>query len=95
MTFHSGQKVECVDASPDDFGNPINVKAGDRYTIDRVTECGGGSSCCGFFLIGVAPHLGRWPICSLRFRPLVDKKTDIGFAHQILRDLSKTKETAA
>jgi hypothetical protein len=29
------------------------------------------------------------------FRPLVDKTTDIGFAHEILRKASRMKETTA
>lgn len=93
MKFSIGQKVVCVDATrnPNGFSKFYPVE-GRIYTIrgfhiephiedvgilleevvNPPTEWADRTSC-------------EWPFASKRFRPIVERKTDIGFADEILR----------
>lgn len=71
MTFHVGQKVECIDASGRFW--PNNLVRGRIYIVAEVGPHPNGPWCkvegtdsgseCGFF--------------QRRFRPIVDRSTDI------------------
>lgn len=69
-----GQKVECVDDSPDRAGRPLVVVRGGKYTITSIFYCFGET---GILLAEVAPGLAPgWQ--AKRFRPIIERKTDIG-----------------
>ena len=87
MAFRIGQKVVCVNALP----RPGKIfKDGSKLTKGAVYTIAGS---------GFLTHLGA-PGVSLveitrpfvpgfredRFRPLIERKTDISFAHEILRN---------
>jgi hypothetical protein len=97
MTFRVGQKVVCVNAKPRNVGFRIRgLVEGAIYTVRRVgiqshPELGEQPSIwleetvrsCPFYDIGdLGSHVSR-------FRPAVERKTDISFAHEILRKASK------
>lgn len=78
MAFYVGQKVVCVDDSPNPEGMPLLLKNGEYYTIKATASCDG---IYGVQLIETyAPKtVFRAPYFnSARFRPVVGKKTDIG-----------------
>jgi hypothetical protein len=80
MTFRVGQSVVCVDNSPwPAHPDDAPLVKGQIYTIlalrlDSVR------------IVEAYPH--QWMNAS-RFRPIVEHKTDIGFAHEILRKVTK------
>lgn len=84
MAFRVGQRVVCVDARPG-FGSgfPVNLILRAEYIIASVQDNGD---------VSVGESVWYAP---RRFRPIVDRKTDIGFAHEILRKVSKPKKVAA
>lgn len=67
MTFHVGQKVVCVDA----VHQLVN---GGIYTISFVGSGRLGAMCDVAEIAGVFPPLAFF---QRRFRPIVEKKTDI------------------
>jgi hypothetical protein len=86
MTFRIGQKVVCIAdrrGRVNDLGLPGFVK-GHVYTITSFYE----EPPHGLFLstAELGPRVGG-QVCG--FRPIVERKTDIGFAHEILRKASK------
>lgn len=98
MTFRVGQKVECIAAPVDDLQpGEVSAEIGGIYTIRGMMVWGG---VLGLLLeeirnppvhcIGGFHERHQW---AGRFRPLVTRKTDIAFAHEILRKASKTRET--
>lgn len=91
--FHVGQKVVCVDASPDLNGEPTPAALNTVYTVDGIDACG--PHCCGLILAEVPLHLGRWSHCSMRFRPIVERKTDISVFHKILRKSARKDRIGA
>lgn len=83
MSFYTGQKVICIN----DIGN-IHLKKGMTYTItgfERVDNLPDGE---GIFL-AETKHYTDCPFLQYRFRPLNERKTNISFAHDILRKASK------
>lgn len=80
MTFRVGQKVVCVDAS----GQEVFIEKGAIYTIISISPCG--------VYIRVADGGGHY---KHRFRPIVERKTDISFAHEILRKATKPTRSPA
>jgi hypothetical protein len=86
MTFRVGQKVVCVDdeAQPCNRGYTPVVK-GDIYTIRDAFDW--------FGLDGIRleeiknPHDRGYQ--ARRFRPVVERKTDISFAHEILNSVNQ------
>lgn len=84
MTLRVGQKVVCVDDSPLTDGKPHPFKCGVIQTIERIGHCGG-ADCCGLVFDGVALVYGRWLYCSLRWRPIVERKTDISVFTNMLK----------
>jgi hypothetical protein len=103
MTYRVGQKVECIRhcgpttwrawltriAHPIRGALPIKGRV---YEIENITPLdqlelvGLHSPACNYWAAGFNPVF---------FRPIVERETDIGFAHEILRKASRTKETAA
>jgi hypothetical protein len=84
MMFHVGQPVECIDASlpanPWHREHPLVLHK--IYIVQHLfVKC-----------IDIDGSRRGWQ--NWRFRPIVERKTDIGFAHEILRKVSKTKEMA-
>lgn len=83
--FGVGQPVECIDAR----GGGTCLRSKQVYTCLAVEPEFMRVDCCA----DPNHENHRWFV--RRFRPIVDKATDISFAHEILRKTSKTKETAA
>lgn len=104
MTFRVGQKIVCIndDGFNDHrwcFNYPVK---GEVYTVRELVT--GPRGVPSIRLIEIKNRVGfsddgsmRGEPCFTmrRFRPVVKKKTDIGFAHEILRKASRTKETVA
>ena len=108
MAFRVGQKVVCVDDSrgtkymPAGFGpsrssNLHGLTRGRVYTIrDLDTEEGILVCRVEEIIRPVESYYGKeaW-FAQGRFRPVAEKKTDIGFAHEILRKASKRETQPA
>jgi hypothetical protein len=75
--FYVGQRVECV------RGHVLVIK-GQHYTIERGSylESWGGPYVT---LIGIANSFGHRGFYAYRFRPLVEKKTDISVFTALLK----------
>lgn len=96
MAFRIGQKVVCVDAKGSDgiWYPGEEIEEGKVYTIHSVLT----HPTKGNPLVRLQ-ELKRVPECmevwghdgygAYRFRPAVERKTDISFAHEILRKASK------
>lgn len=86
MTFRVGQQVVCVDDSLP--ANPWHrdhmIVKGQIYTVMALA----GPHC-----IDIDGSERAWQ--NRRFRPLIERKTDIGFAREILRKASKKKPVRA
>jgi hypothetical protein len=84
--FRIGQPVVCVDATPCMIRDITpDLKEGDQYTISGLS---GYKDACGEY--GVTVHGARAQVATgyfraSRFRPVVEKKTDISWAEEILR----------
>jgi hypothetical protein len=92
MTFRVGQKVVCVDANPHSLGyrgpgwHPQEAPIeGAVYTIRSI----GISPDCPLLAVQLVelrrPY--KWGYGVTRFRPVVERSTDITFAHEILREV--------
>lgn len=94
MSFHVGQKVVCVDAEM----APM-LRHGAIYTIRGIDtqECYAGR--IGLHLEEVTPNDDGddWWVAfrSSRFRPIQERKTDIGFAHEILKKVTRKQTERA
>lgn len=84
MTYRVGQPVECIDVRGATCLHRKQV-----YTCLAVESEFLRVDCCA--KIDNPNHM--W--FAHRFRPIVKKKTDIGFAREILRKASRTRERAA
>lgn len=94
MTFRVGQKVICISgpvrAFPDDVPQP---SVGTVYTVREVFLSQKRGE-LALRLVEIKTRLNRiygneFGYVAVRFRPIVEKKTDIGFAHEILRKVSR------
>lgn len=89
MTFRVGQKVVCVDDGPGDFSGPSFLALNSIYTIRGFCENIHGE--IGLLLEEVRPDLPRLMtgqergFMQKRFRPLVERKTDISIFTQMLK----------
>lgn len=85
MTFHVGQKVVCVDDSPNPKTDnlPPGITRGQVYTIRKI---GWHRGVMGFSLVEVAPRVGWRGWLAKRFRPAVERKTDINVFKRMLID---------
>jgi hypothetical protein len=81
--FYLGQKVQCVDNSNQDQ----NLKVGQTYVIDRA-EFIGAATKTYVWVVGVYDNYkptGGGSLYASRFRPLVEKKTDISVFTALLK----------
>ena len=91
--FRVGQKVVCIDDSPGLFSGRSYVTLNAIYTIRGFCENIHGE--IGLLLNEVRPDVPRLlfgqerGFQQSRFRPVVERGTDIGFAHEILRKANK------
>jgi hypothetical protein len=80
MAFRVGQKVVCVNTGPmrSDRGNLLQTRRlveGGVYTITAVMEAGG---IFGVQVLEAEPDgATNWGFIARRFRPVVERKTDI------------------
>lgn len=84
MAFYVGQKVVCVDDSPSKWGDPSLLTKGAIYTIRKVVMEGR-----GVWLDEVSHDrpdniFGYEAFWAWRFRPAVEKKTDISIFTKML-----------
>jgi hypothetical protein len=108
MSFHVGQKVVCVDANfksrgalyldgdgdlKRSSGNTGGLRVGEVYTVAKIRV---GEMENTLFLVEVG---ARGPKDTgyrfSRFRPIQERKTDISFAHEILRKVSRNGRVRA
>ena len=87
MAFHVGQKVVCVDTSPTDLGFPVPMVRGRIYTVSEVRlETGG-------LRLNEAPMWKQHGHCdwyrATRFRPVIERTTDISIFEQMLTPNSR------
>ena len=89
--FRVGQKVVCVDASY--YGpNSSRLREGTIYTIAHIgaeEDCEGEYGVLLVELKTLQAQGWRDGFRASRFRPIQERKTDIGFAHEILRKVSR------
>jgi hypothetical protein len=97
MTFRVGQKVVCVDDRHSGEWSAQWVKIGSVYTVAAVgvephlpTAHLRGIEYITIRLVGV---MKPGSFASVRFRPIVERRTDISFAHEILRKATKPART--
>lgn len=76
MSFHVGQKVVCVDDKPFN-GGLDGLIAGNIYTIRGFGECMSGP--LGIRLVELLrpKPANDMPYLARRFRPIIERKTDI------------------
>lgn len=103
MNFRVGQKVVCVDAEahgkylapglrPKRTSDPLHgLTKGAIYTVRELTGYMGFPSIRLMEIrrpVSTNFHV-EVGFANARFRPLIERKTDIGFAHEILRKHTK------
>lgn len=99
MTFRVGQKVVCVN-------NKARVHLGRDWVISQPPVLEAVYTIADLAFEGdentlILEELSRpatspWRgYAAWRFRPIVERKTDIGFAHEILRKVSRTDRVRA
>lgn len=92
MTFHIGQKVVCVDARAKcDCGCATRLVTGQVYTVRAVFVLFGNE---GIHVEETSPLKWTSGYASSRFRPVVEKKTDISVFTEILNRESKSRVMA-
>lgn len=96
--FRIGQKVVCVNTGKGAYGE-ITPVLGEVYTIREVKMHRKGP---GYRLVEIvnapADYAQGVMECSFAhscFRPVVERKTDISFAHEILRKTSRKQTVKA
>lgn len=96
MAFHVGQKVVCVDDS-EQVQDGDYVVAGHTYEVGGFCNFQHRTNRIGVLLRGMKRRHFSWGDgwSVLRFRPIIEKKTDISFAHEILRKVSRKDRVRA
>ena len=89
-----GQKVICIDDKIPRgfvFCEPLLIKKGQIYTVREVglKSWINGDECIRLSEIIRNPDVPYW---SKRFRPIVDKQTDIQFAYDILNKINSPEK---
>jgi len=87
--FDPGQRVVCVDASPTYLGKPVPLRKGAIYTVAAL----GDEDFYGVFGIYLAEidavrdgkHLDAFR--HTRFRPIIERSTDISVFEEMLRSV--------
>lgn len=94
MTFHVGQKVECIKAVHPEWDEPPFLTVGGVYTIENVYEPVEGQ--CALELVEL-PQPGNALVFpgfrAEHFRPIVERKTSIEVFERMLNP-SKTEVEA-
>lgn len=86
--FYVGQKVVCVNDDPDNYGRPVIVVKGQVYTVSRAFDWLGVRA---LLFVEVSPG-GEPGWCASRFRPVVERKTDISIFTAMLNPSDKRVE---
>lgn len=82
MAFYVGQKVVCVDAGIGKLSmRKANLEEGAVYTISKVIDWFGH---VGLHLVEAKPLPGYSGFAAERFRPIVERKTDISIFKAML-----------
>ena len=89
--FHAGQRVVCVDATPNRRCDVKMLYAGQIYVIRAIdVRPGWASPRWGVHLEGISiihPDNGsEWPFHPKRFRPVTERPTDITIFEKLLTD---------
>ena len=107
MTFRVGQKVVCIDGDFSSYWSVVKhlPEKGRVYTVRALTECTFGpfKDVPCILLQEIRNPVQLWsngrvfecPFTAKRFRPVVERKTDISFAHEILRKVSRNNRVRA
>ncbi|MBN9007278.1 MAG: hypothetical protein J0H40_17910 [Rhizobiales bacterium] len=99
MSFRLGQKVVCiVDSDRWICGRHVRPKKGCIYTVRSVLPADhhGPESIRLYEIVNPSTSaIGEPAYFAAGFRLIEERETDIGFAHEILRKVSKVKETTA
>lgn len=85
MTFRVGMKCVCVNDDRDLQGRLFPFKKGSIYTVIGIGNCAPG--CTGLHFNGVKNP--REMYCAVRFRPAVERKTDISCFTELLNPSPK------
>jgi len=85
--FDVGQKIVCIDAGPTYLGKPVPLRKGAVYTVAGVGE-EDFYGAYGVYLAEVAAgsdgkHLDAFR--HTRFRPIIERKTDISVFESMLK----------
>lgn len=98
MSFRIGQKVICIDDRGDKDGrSEIFPVKGSVYTI-RAFHPEGDSILLEEIVNEPREYwqrFGELYFMLRRFRPLIERKTDIGFAHEILKKTTRKRSVDA
>ena len=81
MAFRVGQKVVCVDVAIDYLGRPTKLRENAIYTIGRIVSDYG---MIGLVVEGAHSWHETGAYRSSRFRPVVERKTDISIFTRML-----------
>jgi hypothetical protein len=79
--FQIGQKVECID----DEGGMGIIHNGMVCTVSAIFQPEADGYGFGLLLVEIKPPLGARAFTADRWRPIVEKKTDISTFEEILR----------
>lgn len=89
MGFRVGQKVVCVDTSPGSRGYvPIELEKGRVYTVAWISDYPDPDGDYGIHLVGIISQpqpLHNSGFKCRRFRPIVERKTDISIFTSMLK----------
>ena len=94
--FRINQKVVCVDAGQSAYGLPVRLKRGAIYTVTGIVDRGGNN--CGLYLAettGIHDLRHHPAFRATRFRPAVERKTDISIFQEILRKATRKQRARA
>ncbi|WP_157733180.1 hypothetical protein [Bosea sp. AS-1] len=83
MAFYVGQKVECLTIGPLKTGLPaLSLKAGHIYTVARYSRAPDGHM--AVWLVEATAVYPEYGYLSERFRPVIERKTDISIFKAML-----------
>jgi len=94
MAWRVGMKCELVDDDWTPRRVPLQYPVKGQVYVVRTVDISALSGRVGLRLQGIKnrrhPRIGaEYGFLASRFRPIVDRKTDISFAHEILRTVTK------
>ncbi len=98
MSFHVGQKVVCVKPgyNPETWAGINNCVVGAVYTVRAVIDDEWGAALLVEEIVNpIWRGLTECGFYRDRFRPIQERKIDIGFAHEILRKVTRKNRVSA